>query len=202
MELYQFLLTISFVRYVGIYRILFYTFCVLMLRHLNRKYLSDDKKYKLFNKYKYLTCDKLNLLGEKVLKYRVMGRCYKIYIFGNKCYKVVLNEIVYMFSDLFNDVAIVKIEKKLNPNELNIVSTLLDKFSDQIDNLNSFLPKTIEQESNEVKEVLNELKENKDLNLIDGKVNKSLDLLQKLKKANNQDISNASNKEEVTNVVI
>lgn len=191
MELYQFLLTVSFVRYVGIFRIFLYTFCVLMARHLNKKYLSDDKKYKLLNKYKYLSYNKFNLLSERALKFKVVGYSYKIYVFGNKYYKLALNEVICMFTDLFNEVAIVKIEKKLNPNEINMVNNLLDKFTDQIDNLNSFLPKTIEQESNKVKEVFNELKGNKDLNLIDDKINKSLDLLQKLKKENNYQENNS-----------
>ena len=78
MELYQFLLTVSFVRYVGIFRIFLYTFCVLMTRHLNKKYLSDDKKYKLLNKYKYLSYNKFNSFSERALKFKVVGFSYKI----------------------------------------------------------------------------------------------------------------------------
>ena len=112
MELYQFLLTLSFVRYVGIFRIFFYTFCLLMIRHLNKKYLSDDKKYKLFNKYKYISSYKLKSISNKVLNFKILGYSFKVYIFANKYFKVIIDEIIYMFIDLFNEMTIIKIEKK------------------------------------------------------------------------------------------
>ena len=172
-----------------------------MIRHLNKKYLSDDKKYKLFNKYKYISSYKLKSISNKVLNFKILGYSFKVYIFANKYFKVIIDEIIYMFIDLFNEMTIIKIEKKINPDDLNLMNNLVNNFTNKIDNLNNILPKAIEQESNKVKEVFNELSENKNINLINNKINKSLDLIQKLKQENNYNQENIE-VEDFTKVII
>ena len=196
MELYQFIILISFVKCIGIYRILFYVFCLLMTRHLNKKYLSNDKKYKLFNKIKYKSNNKLKIIFENSLQYKPITYINNLYQFSNKYYKLSLNEIFYMFTDLLNEISIIKIDSEIKSNDIEVVNELVNKFSDKIKSKDTkVINELINNFTDKIDNFNNILKlencENKEL--IQNNVSKSLELIEKIKMQNeNNDITNVS----------
>ena len=168
MELYYFITVVTLLKFFGLINILMFVFSLLMMRHLHKKYLQDDKKYKLYNKIKINGSNKYKKLVSKSNENKVISKIVMVikkgYNFVNKYFKLIFNEVMFMFSDLFNEVVFVNIKATKNkPMELN-----MDKYLSIFNDFN----KTITQ-FNKINSKTNELINKNDLNNFVAKENYS-----------------------------
>lgn len=152
MELYQFLSILYFIRVVGACKISYVMFSVLMLRHLNKKFLSDDKKYKLLDKLRNKTNARYNKIKKNCNNYLEKNNnrylCYSInvpcnlYVFLNNNYKLISNEVFCMFADLFSDVASFYVDRRadkvldnISKVDAKFVNNILNSLVDKVDSV-------------------------------------------------------------------
>lgn len=168
MELYYFIAVVTLLKFFGLINILLFVFSLLMMRHLHKKYLQDDKKYKLYNKIKINGSNKYKKLVSKSNENKVISKIVIVfktgYNFLNKYFKLIFNEVMFMFNDLFNEVVFINIKTTKNkPMELN-----MDKYLSIFNDFN----KTITQ-FNKINSKTNELINKNDLSNFVAKENYS-----------------------------
>ena len=152
MELYQFLSVLYFIRLVGACKISYVMFTVLMLRHLNKKFLSDDKKYKLIDKFSNKTNARYNKIKMNFNNYLEKNKdkylCYSIkmtcnsYLLFNNYYKLISNELFCMFADLFSDIASFYVDRRadkvlenISKVDTKLVNNILNSIVDKVDSV-------------------------------------------------------------------
>ena len=170
MELYHFITLITLLKLFGLVNILLFVFSLLMIRHINKKYLQDDKKYKLYNKIKIDTKNKYKNIVSKSNENKVTSKIVIVikesYNFANRYFKLVFNEVTFMFSDLFKELLVTNVKTTQNIPIAQNADKYLNIFHDfnkaiiQFNKTNDLINKNIT--SNKFKENKNNLNNKKD----------------------------------------
>ena len=170
MELYHFITLITLLKLFGLINILLFVFSLLMIRHINKKYLQDDKKYKLYNKIKVDTKNKYKNIVSKSNENKVISKIVIVikgsYNFANRYFKLVFNEVTFMFSDLFKELLVTNVKTTQNIPIAQNADKYLNIFHDfnkaiiQFNKTNDLINKNIT--SNKFKENKNNLNNKKD----------------------------------------
>jgi len=117
MELYQFLIAITFVYFINFFNFFLLIFTGLMTRHFYKKKITNyevkgtNKRLVKMSKYPKLIYDKLVSYEYDNIIFKSIFYCYdKI----NNIYNICIDEVLTMFSDLFYDIVNEHMEKSNN----------------------------------------------------------------------------------------
>jgi len=180
MELYQFLIAITFVYFINIFNFFLLIFSGLMIKHFYKKKITNyeikgtNKGLVKIFKYPKLVHDKLISYEYDNIIFKSIFYCYdKI----NNIYNICIDEVLIMFSELFYDIVNEHMEKNTNniqnPNFVGFFNKNPTALNNMFINMLDKMPEPYKIQNNS----------NKNLNL------KSSSILDDIKKFNNLDTS-------------